>query len=165
MKNKGFTLIELLLYVLLSASIIVGASIVYSQVIQVHVKYTAMNEVNKQGVFIAKNLSYLTTKAISINSPNIDSSSNSLSLEMNDTASNPTIIELNNGIIEINKGNSTDNLTGSNIEVTNLIFTNLSYQNTPGVVKVEYTLKYKSNSNRKEYNYSRKFTTSYSLRN
>jgi len=55
-------------------------------------------------------------------------------------------------------------LTTDRVEVTNLKFTNLSYENTPGTVKIEMTVEHLNPAGRSEYQALINLENSVSLR-
>lgn len=100
-----------------------------------------------------------------ISSPGISSTADSLTLTVSDPASNPLTFSLTDGVVMVSAGlNSSVALTNSNVQASDLQFRNLSRTGTPGNVQVTFTLTRLSDSPRHEYDYTRTFSGSASLR-
>ena len=134
-------------------------------VFQMRTKTQVIMEVEQQGVQIMQTLTSTIRNAESIVQPSLSSTDNNLTLDMLDTAENPTVFSLDNNTINIQEGvNAKINLNNSRIDIQDLIFQNLSRPNTPGIIKFSFTLNYNNQSDRPEYNYSKIFYGSISLR-
>jgi len=83
---------------------------------------------------------------------------------MADLSSNPTIFDLVDGKLQITQGTEGPyELTTDQVIVSNLLFTNLSYPNTPGTVRIEMTIEHLNPSGRMEYQASIDLKTTVSL--
>ena len=103
--------------------------------------------------------------ASGINSPSMGNSANSLSLQMANPDLNPTVFEVSEDKIRLSQGISGPyELTTDELEVTNLNFTNLSYPDTPGTVRIEMTIKHKNPGEIMEYEALIDMASSVSLR-
>lgn len=163
--RNGFTLIELLLYVAIAATLLVVSTLFLATLLDSRVKNQTIAEVDQQGLQVMQIISQTIYNAEGITSPAAGVSASSLTLDIVGTSNDPTILDLNSGVLRIKEGaGSTINLTNSRVEVSNLSFTNLSRAGTPGIVKVNFTINYINNSGRNEYEYSRDFQSSVSLR-
>ncbi len=138
--QKGFTLIELLLYVSIVGAIIFSVAGFLSLLMQSRVKNQAISEVEQQGVQVMQ----LVTQT-GRNATNINFSS---------------VFDLSGGTIRQN----TIALTNSRVVASNLTFQNLSRTGTPGTIRVQFTLTHINPEGRNEYNYSKTFYGSASLR-
>ena len=138
--RKGFTLIEPLLYVSIVGAIIFSVAGFLSLLMQSRVKNQAISEVEQQGVQVMQ----LVTQT-GRNATNINFSS---------------AFDLSGGAIRENA----IALTNSRVVASNLTFQNLSHTGTPGTIRVQFTLTHINPEGRNEYNYSKTFYGSASLR-
>lgn len=163
-KKKGFSLLELLLYVSISGIIIFSTSLYLSTFLESKVKNQTIREVEQQGDFIMQIIQRSIRNGTLINSPTIGLSSASLSLETSDINTNPTIFDINNGIIQIREGSQASiPLHNTRIEASSLIFYNLSSSPSPGIIKVEFTLNAVNTSGRIEYTFNKNFSSAAAL--
>ncbi|MFC1645549.1 hypothetical protein ACFL08_06045, partial [Patescibacteria group bacterium] len=101
---------------------------------------------------------------IVINSPTQAQSGSSLSVDVIDSNDDPTIFDVSSGVLRIKEGSSNVvDLTNSRVVVTDFSVKNLSGDDTPGVVKVRFTLSY-DNPGSSNYEYSKDFYISASIR-
>ena len=163
--KKGFTLIELLLYISLTGIIILSVSILTINILQSRVKNQTITEVEQQGVQIMQQITQAIRDAEEINSPTIGNSAPSLSLQVTSSIDDPTVFNISNNILKIKKGTSQEeDLHNSRVSLSNLTFSNLTRTDTPGIIRIEFILSYVNNSGRNEYEYSKNFYASASLR-
>ncbi len=162
--KKGFTLVEFLLYLSIFATILSLAGGFLWNIIFGNIKSGSYQEVQQNGRFALLKISQEIKRATGINSPSIGSSSNTLSLEMASPSLNPTTFDVADGKLRITQGISGPyELTSDSVTVTNLQFTNLSYQNTPGTIRIEINVEHKNPENRNEYEASIDLKTTVSL--
>ena len=161
----GFTLIELLIYMGIVAVILVvifnfGWEIIYGDV-----KSRAMREVQQNSRFAMEKISESILAASDINNPASGSTSNSLSLSMQDLNLDPTIFEIVDSKLKITQGvNGPYELTNNRVKVTNLQFTNFSYTDTPGTIRVQITIEHVNPNNLNQYEASLDTKDTISLR-
>jgi len=164
-KNHGFTLVELVLYVSLAAILLVGVSIFFSVLLNARTKNKTIAEVEQNGVQVMNLITQTIRNAIKINSPAQGTSAASLSVNVADASSSPTVFDLVDGAIRLTEGSSTPiTLTSSRITATNLTFANLSRAGTFGTIHVEFALNYINPEGRNELEYQKIFYGSASLR-
>ena len=163
--QKGFTLIELLLYLGLAAVLLLAVSIFLAILLESRIKNQTVAEVEQAGS-MAMNLTTSTIRnAEGINSPAPGASAGSLSVDAFGTINDPTVFSLASNVLNITEAaGSAQALTSSKISTSALNFQNLSRPGTPGVIRVQYTLTYINPSGKNEYNYSKTFYGSASLR-
>jgi len=161
--NKSFTLVEFIIYIAILATILVVLSGFLWLIVFGNIKETAYQEVQQNGRFAVSKITQEIKKATGINSPTPGNSANSLSLVMADGSL--TIFDLFDGKIRITQGSSpaTYELTSDQVIVSNLKFTNLSYTDTPGTIRIETTINYVNPGNRMEYQASVDFKSTASL--
>ncbi len=138
--RKGFTLIELLLYVSIVGAIIFSVAGFLSLLMQSRVKNQTIAEVEQQGVSVMQIITQTGRNAADINFT--------------------SAFDLSTGIIR----QDTIALTNSRVAASGLAFTNLSRAGTPGTVRIQFTLTHINPSGRNEYDYSKTFIGSASLR-
>lgn len=133
--------------------------------LEARVKQQTIAEIEQSGTQVMQTTTQLIRNAETINSPATGASSSTLSLDVVDAAKDPTIIELSGGVIYITEGaGSAVPLTAAPVNVDSLTFYNLSRSGTPGVVRLQFTLTYTNPSGRQEYDYTKTFYGSASVR-
>ncbi len=149
---RAFTLIEFLLYVGILAMVLVLTGGFLWDIIFGNIKETSHQEVQQNSRFALTKITQEIKKATGINSPNPGFSSIALSLEMDNPSLNPTLFDLADGKLRIKQGaGDYYNLTSNQVIVSSLLFTNLSYSETPGTIRIEITLNHINPGNRAEY--------------
>jgi len=161
---KGFTLIEFLIYIAIVGVILVIIVGFLWNTILGNIKETCYQEVQQNTRFALAKITQEIKKATGINSPLPGDSSNSLSLTMATTHLNPTVFDVVNGKLRITQGSGTSYyLTSDRVRVGSLQFTNLSYSETPGTIRIEMTLDHINPGNRTEYQASVSLKSSVTL--
>ncbi len=165
-KNSGYTLIELILYISLFTGMILAISIAFSTFLNSRIKNQTILEVDGEGMQVMQIITQTIRNANGVNFPIIGVNDISLSLSITNPALNPTIFTLSGNEINITEGlNPTVSLTNtSRIIASGLLFKNLSRNLTPDTIGISFTLTHINPSGRNEYNYSRTFYGSASLR-
>jgi len=136
--KKGFTLIEFLIYIAIFVSLLVLIFGFFWDIIFSNLKENSYQEIQENGRFLMFRISKEIKRAKSINFPSPENQGSYLSLEMADSSLNPTIFDLQDGKIRISQGTSSLYfLTTDLVKVENLSFFNLSYPQTPGIIRVE----------------------------
>jgi prepilin-type N-terminal cleavage/methylation domain-containing protein len=162
--KRGFTLIEFLIYIAIVSLFLVLVSGFFWNIVFGNIKESSYQEVQQNGRFALTKIIQETKKSTGINSPLPGFSSDTLSLTIAAANLNPTVFKLTNGKLTITKGNGgTYELTSDQVKVSNLQFTNLSYPNTPGTVRIEMTIEYLNPSGRMEYQASINLKSTVSL--
>jgi competence protein ComGC len=163
--RPGFTLVEMLLYTAIVGVILLSISVFLSIMLEARVKGQVIAEVGQVGVQAVQIFEQTARNSVAINSPAAGTSGVSASLVLAEGAKNPTVFDMAGGIIRIKEGGSAAvNITSSKLTATGLSFTNLSASGTAGTLRIQFTLTYKNPSSRNEYNYSKTFYGSASLR-
>lgn len=163
--SKGFTLIEFILYIGIVGVVLLVAGAIGLNVLFGKAKLMAIEEVSQNARFTIEKIADRVRNANAINSPATSTSASTLSLKMASSTQNPTIFDLSGGVIRITEGmGSTVNLTSSEVTITNLQFSNISYSNTPGTLRIELRLKLVNPENRQEYNFEKTFYTTANIR-
>ena len=162
--NKGFTLIELILY---SAILIVVLSVFLNfiwEIVYGNVKTQAIREVQQNGRLAMEKIMRTVQESTLINSPAPGESADFLSLEIEDKKLNPTIFDVVDKILRITQEKEDlYSLTNNRVRIDSLQFTNLSYAQTPGTIRIEMTISHRNEGNRREYDVSQDFVSTISL--
>ncbi len=163
-RKKAFTLIELLIYLGIVSGLLVVAGAFTWSIIKGSVKSSCVREVQQNGRLAMEIVTREIKAASGINSPLAGESTDTLSLIMSDGGLNPTIFELLNNQILLSQGvDGPYALTTDQVLVSNLNFTNLSYADTPGTIRIEMTLDYNNLEVQPEYKASIDLITTVSL--
>ena len=150
--EKGFTLIEFIIYIGIVVVFLLGAINFGLEIIYGNIKAQAIREVQQNARFAMEKMARIIEEASAINSPVPGNLTNSLSLEMKNPSLNPTIFNVSDNKLRITQGTKGSyELTGDRVIVTNLQFTNLSYAETPGTVRIEIKIDHINPGNQREY--------------
>lgn len=165
MKN-GFTLIEFLLYTAIVGTVLLAAGAVTFNVLFGKAKLAALGEVSQGGRAAMEQMSFTIRNATEINSPATGANTTSLSLQVADPAKNPTVFNLQNGILQITEGASAPvAITSSALNITGITFTNASSANASSTMRIQLTVAYRNATGQQEYNVQRTFYTTANRRN
>ena len=164
--KKGFSLVEIIVYIALVAMLLLVVSGFSISILDFNNKNKVVSEVEYQGLQTMQIITQYIRNADNITSPSQESSSdNSLTLEMLSGLSTPVVFTLNGGKIYINEAGGGDIvINNSRVQITNLLFQNLSRTSTPGTIRVSFTLTYLNPVSKAELSYSKNFYASASLR-
>ncbi|KKS19830.1 MAG: hypothetical protein UU77_C0037G0008 [candidate division WWE3 bacterium GW2011_GWC1_41_7] len=164
-RTAGFTMVELILYVATLALLLSSIFSVYQLYLRSQIKNNVIQEVEQQGAQVMQVLTQTIRNSENVNSPNAENSSDTLSLNVVDTAKDPTVISVSDGTIYIKEGTEAPvALTSPKINAGSVMFSNLSTGSEYSVITITYTLNFNSNSDRNEYNFERNFYGSAGLR-
>jgi len=164
-RRDGFTLIEFLLYIGLVGIILTVAGAICLNIIFGKAKLMAIEEVSQNARFVMEDIAKKVRNAEAINSPSQGTSATTLSLQMADSAKNPTIFDISGNSVRIQEGiGPIVSLSSSEVIVSNVQFTNISYTDTPGTVRIQMTIKLVNPGNRQEYNFEKTFYTTANIR-
>lgn len=160
--SHGYTLIELLLYIAISSSILLALAGFFGMSISARVKNQSIAEVNQQGSFLLETIATAVRNSTAITAPAVGGSAGMLSIT---TTANPATFSVTDGTLNITEGTAAPvALSSSQVQVSDLIFKNLSRAATPGLVQVSFTVGRSNPNNQSEYEYRRTFTTSIARR-
>ena len=164
-KQSGFTLIELLLYLAISSLILLTAIMFLWTLLEARVKNQTIAEVEAQGRQVIEQITQTVRNAEAITSPGVGSSGGTLTLDVVDSGDDPTVFTTTGGVVTISEGGgSAVSLTNDLVSVSGLAFENLSRTDTPGALKISFTISYQSDSNLNQYDYTKTFYGTASLR-
>lgn len=162
---EGFSLIELILYIGITSTVLMAISLLLFQTFGSRARQQVISEVDQQGAQVMRLVTQALRNAETINAPLLGASAAALSIHMLNPSIDPTVVDLSSGIIRMTEGaGAVTALTNSRVTATNLQFQNLSLSNTPGTVRLSFTLTYVNPGGRAEYAYTKTFVASASLR-
>lgn len=158
-QQSGFTLIELLLYVSIAGAMLLVVSLFLSVLLQGRVRNQVIAEVDQQGAQVMQLITQTIRNSASITSPTIGSSGATLILALSAPSQNPSIFDLSGSTLRLSEGSPAViyDLTNSRVTASSLIFSNLSYPSTSGLIRVQFTLTYINPENKVDYNYTKIF--------
>ena len=163
--QKGFTLIELLLYIGIASIMLLVTSVFLSTLLQSRVKNQTIAEVEQQGAQVMQIITQSIRNAENINFPSQGASASLLSLDVFNSSDDPTVFDISGESVRATEGVlPAVFLTNSRITASDLIFQNLSRDNTPGIIRIQFTFTHINTEGRNEYDYQKTFYTSASLR-
>lgn len=163
LSQQGFTLIELLIYVAIFATMVgavVGLALSASAE---RVNSQAVSDLNYQGEAAVALITQTVRQAGQVAAPATGNTSGSLQLKMANSTVNPTTFGvLNDGAtnrLQISEGSPAvvNKLTNGRVTVSSLTFSNMSLTGSKGSVLIKLILKYRTNSGRREIDYSKTF--------
>lgn len=163
--SKGFTLLEFVLYIGIVGIVLLVAGAIGLNVLFGKAKLMAVEEVSQSARFALERMSERIRSAKAIVNPLPGAAAAALSLEFADADKNPTVFDAAAGILRIKEGlGAPIPLTANEVSITDLQFSNISYPNTPGTLRVELRLKLVNPENRQEYNFEKTFYTTANIR-
>jgi len=161
---KGFTLIEFIIYIAIVAIILFVTVNFAWEIIYGNVKSQSIREVQQNARFAMEKITRTIQEAETINIPASGNSADFISLEMTDSNLDPTIFDLSDNKLRLSQGGAGPyELISNRVMVSNLRFTNLSYPNTPGTIRIEMTIDHLNPANRNEYTASLELASTASL--
>jgi type II secretory pathway pseudopilin PulG len=167
--NNGFTFIETIIYVAIIGTV-VASFVTFSISISNSRNKTYVVQEVQANARMAMNLisqKIRLANGINIASSTWDADPGVLSLSMSSSTLNPTIINLSadDGILQIKQGNgATVPIVSDKVQITNLVFTNLTASSTRGNVKIQITTQYNNASGDVHFSYSQTLQSAASLR-
>lgn len=168
LKKQGFTLVEFILYISIVGVILVSFMYFMIDLNSSHAKSDAIADVQHNSRFAMERIMYEIRNAVDINiggASVFDVNPGRLSLKTSDPNTNPTVIDLAGTTLQIKQGaGAARPLTASKIEITKLLFSNLSQTGAPGNIKVIIEVRYKNPQNTITFSASTTLESSISLR-
>lgn len=164
--DRGFTLVELLLYVSIASFVLLVTSVFLSPLVQSRVKNQTIAEVEQQGLSLMQSMTHTIRNADAINSP-AQGVADAVTLSVNTivAGNNPTIFDLAGTVLQMKEGAAASvPLSNSRVSVSGLSFSNVSRTGTPGTVRIQFTLTHVNPEGRNEYDFSKTFIGSATLR-
>lgn len=163
--KRGFTLVELIIYIGLMTLLLVGIASFSLAFFSFEKRNELFFEVEEQGIQVMRTITQTIRNSESISYPAQSGVDNFLNVSVYDTAKAPTIFSLSNNSILMQEGSDAAiNLSSPKVIISNLLFTNLSQINTPGIIKIQFSVSAYNPNNRPELNFTKTFYDTASLR-
>jgi prepilin-type N-terminal cleavage/methylation domain-containing protein len=167
--QKGFTLIETLIYLAIVGGAVSGFVLFSLGVGDSRSKNYVVQEVhgNTRTALGIISQRLRAAEAVNTASSTFGTDPGVLSLQMSDAAKNPTVIDLtaDNGVLQVTEGASSSvAITSDEVNITNLVFTNLTASSTRENIRVEITAEYNNPSGDVEFTYTQSLQTAVSVR-
>ncbi|OHB18455.1 MAG: hypothetical protein A2666_05220 [Parcubacteria group bacterium RIFCSPHIGHO2_01_FULL_47_10b] len=164
-RQSGFTLIELLLYLGMAAFLLLATSGFLALLLQSKAKNQTIAEVEQQGLQVVQLMTQTIRNGELITAPAQSSSGSSLTLDVVDSADDPTIFDEASGVLRVQEGASqVIALTNNRVVASGLTFQNVSRQDTPGIVRISFVLTHVNPRDRNEFSFFKTFVASAALR-
>lgn len=135
-RTRGFTLIELVVYISIVSGVLLIAVVLSIDLLRGRAKSTSLIVVNQNARLALERMTAAIRNANLVNagSSTFGSHPGSLSLQMPDSAVNPTVFDVSGGAMRVTEGTgSAQSLTSPDIEVTSLLFTYLNQTGSEGI--------------------------------
>ena len=158
-KKAGFTLIEFIVYSAL-ITVIVGMIVLVSvNVMGARARIITREEISHNVRFVLETIRHEIR-----NAQEIDTAGGS-QLQLIDAVGDTVTFDLDEGAVTMAKfGGTAVALTSDLVNVSSLQFTDVSYEDTPGTIKIEMTIKFVNDLERPEWEFEKTFYTTESLR-
>ena len=175
-QDRGFTLVELILYVALVGILLTAGAIFAGDVILGSVKGRIKAKVQSEARFVIEKMRQEIVKGNNIILPIQGNFGNNFQIEIpGSPTSTLTCFQVSNSKFQMSEGGTVvppvcntawKDLTSGEVEVSNLVFTNISSGTSLGeeAVKINMTLKNKNPGGKKEFDAEATVETSISLR-
>ena len=134
-------------------------------IVDARIKNRTVAEVEEQGNHAMRIIAQTIRNSTAINLPVTGAVGPTLGVQSIDPLLNPAIFDLSGSTLRIKEGaGSPVDLTNSHVAVSSLSFENLSWPATPGIIRVSFIISYLNPQGRNEYDFSKTWSTSISLR-
>ncbi len=162
---RGFALIEVLIYVGIIGMVLSASAALVSFANHARAKQAVEREVEDQGRQVLEYILRTARQSTGIISPALGTSDTSLSLSVGISSASPTVIAISGDALYSTEGvSSAVSLTNSNVFVTDFTVQNLSRSDTPGTVRVSFTVSGTVVGGNQPFVYSQTFYGAASLR-
>lgn len=164
--KKGFSLIEVIIYVAIIGGLLVTLTNFILAISGSRNKSYAQQEVNANTRLALNILNHKikTSNGINIASSTFGSSPGVLSLSMSSSTLNPTVFALSNGRLTITEGaTSSQFITSQRVNISSIIFTNLTSDSNHGNVGISMNFSYASSTDA-SYTFSSSLNTAVNFR-
>lgn len=164
-KTKGFTLIEILLSVSLISVLLFSVSGFLTLMFESRQKSQSMMEVEENGIQIVQTLTQVFRNADTIVSPAVGASGTSASVTLTNSLLSPTVFTFADERLSMTEGGGTPiYLSSTRVRVSDFVVENISRVGTPGTLRIQFTLTSLNSSQRNEYDFTKTFYASATLR-
>lgn len=136
--RKGFTLIEFMLYIFITAILFTFVTDLVLQLLQGKSKLEALTDVGQNSRDAMERMQLAIRNASDVTIPLQGTTSSRIVLQMPTASTNPTIFQINNGILQMQEGtNATTSITANEVAVRSLLVTNLAAIGAPDILRLE----------------------------
>jgi prepilin-type N-terminal cleavage/methylation domain-containing protein len=165
-KNKGMTLVETLVAIAIMSMLMLSVVSLLVDTSKSEKRNRAITEVEYQASSIIYEIAQSVRNSSAITSPVIGATSTSLTLALASIPSeDPTIFSTSSSSIIVSRGGGgNENISSGTVEVTSLIFENISAPSTKGAVRINLAIRGANPNNKPELEYSTVRTTTVTLR-
>jgi len=137
-QKNGFSLVEAILYIGLLVLIFVFLLAIYQEGVFISQKISQKIDNVENAQFALNKMVWYLQNSQSINAPQTGSASNTLSLNLADSAQNPIIFYSENNKLKIKIGTALPlDLTNNQLKVDNLSFINNGFASEPAVIQIK----------------------------
>jgi Tfp pilus assembly protein PilW len=164
---RGLTLVEMILYVAICSALLLSLSSFYIFLLSSRIKSQSITEVEQQGLQIVQVVTQSVRNARSLDTPSVGSSGALLSLTTINGLLNPTTFDVDaSGTFRIKEGSGPYvPLTNSHVTVSSTTFQNVSsVGSTDRVLHYSFTVTSNNPTTRNEYDYTKTFVGSATIR-
>lgn len=164
--KKGFTLVETLVAIAMMSLLMVAAVSMLTGTAKSEKRNRAITEVEFQASAIMYEITQSIRNASAITSPAVGLTSTSLTLALSAVpAEDPTVFSTSSDLVMVSKAGSTAlQLSSNTIQVTSLVFENITATSTKGAVRVFLGIKAANPSSKPELEYATTRVTTVTLR-
>ncbi len=136
--RDGFTLVELLLYIAIVAGLLLAVATVTINMLRGSARLEAIQTISQNARLGLARIELAVGNATTVTTPTFGTTSTMLVLQTGVTSTNPTMIGVSNGVLEMKEGTtaSTTIMMGS-VRVSNILFRNLSASSTLASIRIE----------------------------
>lgn len=162
MKNQaGLTLIEIIIYVAIVGLMSSAITIMMINIMQLRTKSMVALEVNSSLRLIVDKINFEIKNAKTLGT----TTSNSLTINTQDSARNTTIFDLNAGNIRMTVGSTVENLNSNLVNISAFVVTNLSSGDSK-TANINYSItgNYINSGGRSEYTFANTIDSSMEVR-
>ncbi len=137
-KAKGFTLLELLLYMGISVTMLAVLASIGITVLESKAKAHAEEEMHYTAAFVMEKVQRAVDRAVSIHTPEMGTTSSSLTLHMEDASNDPTVFEVLDGIMRMTEGEGEPQpISGAGVRVPVFSVSNVTGEHGAGTLRIE----------------------------
>ncbi len=164
--NSGMTLIETLVAIAIMSLLILSVVSLLTSTAKSEKRNRVLTEVEYQASAIIYEIAQSVRNASAITDPIVGATSTSLVLTMTSIPNeDPTVFSTSTTEILVSKGGGVNiSLSSGTVEVTNLIFENITAPSTKGAVRINLSIRGANPNNKPELEYSTSRITTVTLR-
>jgi type II secretory pathway component PulJ len=165
-RSGGMTLVETLVAIAIMSMLILSVVSLLVDTSKSEKRNRVLTEVEYQASAIIYEIAQSVRNASAITSPAVGATSTSLTLALVSSPSeDPTVFSTSTSAIVVSRGGGGNTeLSSSMVEITSLVFENISAPDTKGAVRISLSIRGVNPNNKPELEYSTTRTTTVTLR-